>query len=157
MDVTGALGLYIGSAHGTYMQIREFNLELDYEIVRALWREAGSGIQLSPSDEQGEISKKLNRDPDLFLVAEEGKWIVGAVLGGFDGRRGMVYHLAVQPEYRERGIGRALMDELEHRLRAKGCLKYYLLVTKDNQEALAFYRQMGCDEMELLVMGKKLS
>ena len=139
------------------MQIREFNVEGDYDIVRTLWREAGSGIQLSLSDEQEEIRKKLNRDPDLFLVAEEGKLIVGAVLGGFDGRRGMVYHLAVQPEYRERGIGRALMEELERRLRAKGCLKYYLLVTKDNQEALAFYRQMGCDEMELLVMGKKLS
>lgn len=139
------------------MQIREFNVEVDYDVVRALWREAGSGIQLSPSDEQQEIRKKLNRDPDLFLVAEEGKRIVGAVLGGFDGRRGMVYHLAVQPEYRERGIGRTLMEELEHRLRAKGCLKYYLLVTKDNQEALAFYGQMGCDEMELLVMGKKLS
>ena len=139
------------------MQIREFNVEGDYDIVRTLWREAGSGIQLSLSDEQEEIRKKLNRDPDLFLVAEEGKLIVGAVLGGFDGRRGMVYHLAVQPEYRERGIGRALMEELEHRLRAKGCLKYYLLVTKDNQEALAFYRQMGCEEMELLVMGKKLS
>ena len=139
------------------MQIREFNVEGDYDIVRTLWREAGSGIQLSLSDEQEEIRKKLNRDPDLFLVAEEGKLIVGAVLGGFDGRRGMVYHLAVQPEYRERGIGRALMEELERRLRAKGCLKYYLLVTKDNQEALAYYRQMGCDEMELLVMGKKLS
>lgn len=139
------------------MQIREFNVEVDYDVVRALWREAGSGIQLSPSDEQHEIRKKLNRDPDLFLVAEEGKRIVGAVLGGFDGRRGMVYHLAVQPEYRERGIGRTLMEELEHRLRTKGCLKYYLLVTKDNQEALAFYGQMGCDEMELLVMGKKLS
>ena len=138
------------------MQIREINLELDYDVIRALWREAGSGIQLSPSDEQGEIRKKLKRDPDLFLVAEEGKRVVGAVLGGFDGRRGMVYHLAVQLEYRERGIGRALMEELEHRMRTKGCLKYYLLVTKDNQEALAFYRQMGCDEMELLVMGKKL-
>jgi ribosomal protein S18 acetylase RimI-like enzyme len=139
------------------MQIREFNIELDYDIIRALWRAAGSGIQLSPSDERGEIRKKLDRDPDLFLVAEEGKRIVGAVLGGFDGRRGMVYHLAVKPEYRARGIGRALMEELEHRLRAKGCLKYYLLVTKDNQEALAFYRGMGCDEMDLLVMGKKLS
>lgn len=139
------------------MQIREFNIELDYDIIRALWRAAGSGIQLSPSDEQGEIRKKLDRDPDLFLVAEEGKRIVGAVLGGFDGRRGMVYHLAVKPEYRARGIGRALMEELEHRLRAKGCLKYYLLVTKDNQEAQAFYRGMGCDEMDLLVMGKKLS
>ena len=83
MDVTGALGLYIGSAHGTYMQIREFNLELDYDIVRALWREAGSGIQLSPSDEQGEISKKLNRDPDLFLVAEVRKVDCGRGTRGF--------------------------------------------------------------------------
>ena len=139
------------------MHIREFEIEADYDVVRTLWREAGSGIQLSPSDEQPEIRKKLNRDPDLFLVAEEGKRVVGAVLGGFDGRRGMVYHLAVGSDNRQRGIARALMEEIEGRLRAKGCLKYYLLVTKENQAAQEFYRQMGCDEMELFVMGKNLS
>lgn len=134
--------------------IRSFDPNVDLQAVLNLWRTAGTGIQLSPSDRPEEIHKKLQRDPDLFLVAEEEGRIVGAVLGGFDGRRGMVYHLAVDPSLRRRGIGRALMVEMESRLRAKGCLKYYLLITHDNAEAMDFYRALGWERMELNVMGK---
>ena len=134
--------------------IRTFDPKVDLQAVLNLWRTAGTGIQLSPSDRPEEIHKKLQRDPDLFLVAEEEGRIVGAVLGGFDGRRGMVYHLAVDPSLRRRGIGRALMVEMESRLRAKGCLKYYLLITHDNAEAMDFYRALGWERMELNVMGK---
>ena len=90
----------------------------------------------------------------MFLVAEGDARIVGAVVGGFDGRRGMVYHLAVETTQRGRGFGRALMGELELRLRRKGCLKYYLLVTRDNQDAVAFYQRLGCEVMDLLVLRK---
>ncbi|MGA9532758.1 MAG: GNAT family acetyltransferase [Anaerolineales bacterium] len=136
--------------------LRTFDLDHDYAAVRELWTSAGSGIQLSSSDELPEIRKKLQRDPDLFLVAESEGRLIGSVLGGFDGRRGMVYHLAVDRDHRRTGLGRILMDELEERLRAKGCLKYYLLVTKDNDGAIAFYRSLGWDLMDLHVMGKRL-
>ena len=136
------------------MRIREFDFDRDYEAVHDLWQSAGPGIQLSDSDQPGEIMKKLARDPDLFLVAEENCELVGTVLGGFDGRRGIVYHLAVLPLRRRAGIGQMLMEELEARLRAKGCLKYYLLVTKDNQAALDFYASQGCELMPLHVLGK---
>lgn len=129
----------------------------DYEAAYALWRRAGLGIHLRPSDTREEIAKKLTRDPDLFLVAEVGGVIVGTVLGGWDGRRGLVYHLAVDPAHRRQGIGQALMEELERRLVAKGCLRYYLLVAHDNQEAIAFYRQLGWEIMEDIVpMAKAL-
>jgi ribosomal protein S18 acetylase RimI-like enzyme len=81
---------------------------------------------------------------------------VGTVLGGFDGRRGMVYHLAVAESYRQRGIGSALMDELEARLRQKGCLRYYLLVTNDNLEATRFYEARGWEEMDLHIFAKNI-
>ncbi|HEY69172.1 MAG TPA: GNAT family acetyltransferase [Anaerolineae bacterium] len=134
--------------------IRSFDPNVDLQAVLDLWRTAGTGVQLSPSDRPEEIHKKLQRDPDLFLIAEQGSRIVGSVLGGFDGRRGMVYHLAVDQSSRRRGIGRALMAELESRLRAKGCLKYYLLITHDNAEGMDFYRQLGWERMDLHVMGK---
>ena len=137
-------------------QIREFVFSTDYRKVLELWQNAGTGIQLSISDQPEEIQKKITRDPDLFLVAEEGGSLIGTVLGGFDGRRGMVYHLAVPPELRRQGIATELMDELETRLRAKGCLKYYLLVTKDNQAALDFYASQGSEMMPLFVLGKVL-
>ena len=136
------------------MKIRNYVHERDLEAVLDLWANAGGGIHLSISDRPEEIRKKLRRDADLFLVAERGGQIVGTVLGGFDGRRGMVYHLAVKQPLRRKGIGRRLMRELESRLRAKGCLKYYLLVSPDNHEAQEFYRTLGWERMELQVMGK---
>ncbi len=139
------------------MHIRVLEFERDVDRVLDLWRTVGGGIQLSPSDNRRELSKKLGRDPDLFLVAEEEGEIIGAVLGGWDGRRGIIYHLAVRPERRNQGIGSALMDELEGRLRSKGCLKYYLLVTTDNDVAIKFYQDMDCQIMDLYVMGKVIS
>jgi len=124
--------------------------------VYALWQRAGEGIHLRRSDEPDEIQKKLQRDPDLFLVAEGNGQIIGTVIGGYDGRRGMMYHLAVDPNQLKSGVGSALMQELEGRLRAKGCIRYYLLVTYDNISAIQFYEQRGWKRMELFAYGKDL-
>ncbi len=64
--------------------------------------------------------------------------------------------MAVDSRYCKKGIGRALMEELEQRLRSRGCLKYYLLVKERNQEAMAFYKRMGCSGMDLNILGKEL-
>lgn len=136
--------------------IREYQHPKDYALVIALWKNAGPGIHLRQSDEANEISKKLQHDPDLFLLAEINHQIIGSVLGGFDGRRGMVYHLAVDEQYRRRGLGAALMAELEKRLKTKGCLRSYLLVTRDNIESIHFYENLGWEQMDLLIYGKNL-
>jgi ribosomal protein S18 acetylase RimI-like enzyme len=136
------------------MIIRQFNYDRDLESVLTLWRNSFPQIRMSPSDDPKEIRKKLQRDADLFLVAEEDDQLIGAVMGGFDGRRGMVYHLAVDPSRRREGVGRVLMEWIEDRLREKGCLKYYLLVTKDNRDTIGFYESLGCEVMELFIMGK---
>jgi ribosomal protein S18 acetylase RimI-like enzyme len=113
-------------------------------------------VRVGRSDTPAALALKLTRDPDLFLVAEVDGRIVGAVLGGFDGRRGLVYHLAVEADFREKGLGTALMAELENRLRARGCVKAYLLVVPDNAEAVAFYRRLGWDLMPIHILGKDL-
>ena len=138
------------------MRIREFELSGDYAVVRELWQMSGPGVQLSPSDEPAELERKLKRDPDLFLVMEDEGQILGAVIGGYDGRRGLVYHLAVTPERRGEGIGTALMVAIEDRLRSKGCFKYYLMVRKESPKILDFYLSMGCEVLELDVLGKVL-
>jgi ribosomal protein S18 acetylase RimI-like enzyme len=124
--------------------------------VITLWQNAGSGIHVRRSDTEEEITKKLQRDPDLFLVAESGGRIIGAVLGGFDGRRGMVYHLAVDVSFREKGVGTELMTELERRMKRKGCIRTYLLVTRDNSDAIRFYESQKWEQMDLLIYGKDL-
>ena len=136
--------------------IRTARFPEEYPAIVGLWERSGPGIHLRRSDEPQEMRKKLERDPDLFLVAEVAGKIVGSVLGGFDGRRGMMYHLAVAPEVRRQGIGAALMEELEQRLRQKGCIRYYLLVTPDNEAAIQFYEQYGWERMNLFAYGKDL-
>jgi ribosomal protein S18 acetylase RimI-like enzyme len=136
--------------------IRTFRYPDDYEAVYELWKTAGPGIHVRQSDERDELLKKLQRDPDLFLVAEIEMEIIGSVLGGFDGRRGMMYHLAVADQFRQHGIGAALMQALEERLREKGCIRYYLLVTTENETAIRFYEARDWQRLELYVYGKDL-
>jgi ribosomal protein S18 acetylase RimI-like enzyme len=137
--------------------IRSFCYSEDYPAARTLWENAGSGIQLRRSDEPDEIQKKLERDPDLFLVAEADGKLIGTVIGGFDGRRGMIYHLAVDAHCREQGIGEMLMEEVERRLKEKGCIKSYLLVTTENESAMRFYEKRGWSHMDhVYVYGKDL-
>ena len=129
----------------------------DFPAILELWVQAGPGIHVGRSDQPLEIEKKLQRDPDLFLLAEIDGQPVGSVLGGFDGRRGMMYHLAVSPVHRRRGIGESLMAELEARLKAKSCLRYYLLVTQDNHESIDFYLKRGWENLPLYAFGKDLA
>lgn len=138
------------------MQIRPFTME-DYEAIYALWQDAAPDIAIRPSDEPDEIRKKLERDPDLFLVAEEEGRVVGVIMGAWDGRRGWLHHLAVERAWRGRGIATALLGAVEERLRVKGCLKLNLLVARDNERARRLYQQLGYSEMTPFVaMGKEL-
>lgn len=136
--------------------IRTFEFPADYQAVIELWKNAGEGIHLGVSDTYAEIARKIERDPQLFLVAEKEGRLIGTVLGGFDGRRGLVYHLAVDQAHRKHGIATALMAELEKRFKAIGCLRAYLLVTPENQEAQQFYEKRGWQRMEILTYGKYL-
>ncbi len=137
--------------------LREFSYPSDYSRVIYLWENAGPGIHVRRSDQAQELEKKIQRDPDLFIVAEVDGQVIGTVLGGFDGRRGMVYHLAVDAGYRQRGIGALLMSELEKRMKSKGCIRSYLLVTRDNLEAIRFYENTGWERMDLHIYGKDLA
>jgi ribosomal protein S18 acetylase RimI-like enzyme len=136
--------------------LREFRFPDDYPAVVDLWSRSGPGVQVRRSDSADEIAKKLKRDPDLFLVAEEDNQLVGVVFAGFDGRRGMIYHLAIDHSYRRKGIARMMMAELERRLAAKGCIRSYLLIVKENHEAIRFYEDNGWEAMDLLIYGKDL-
>lgn len=123
--------------------IREFSFDADYDRVLILWHSIETGMHVGPSDSPEEIKKKLERDPDLFLVSEFENEIIGTIIGAFDGRRGMIYHLAVHNDFRRQGVGQALLSEVEKRLQAKGCLKCLLVVLEDNLGAMHFYEECG--------------
>ncbi len=129
------------STASTSISIETFVMD-DYPLVHVLWQR--SGLFMRPSDDRKETALKLTRDPGLFLVARDaGRRIVGTVLGGWDGRRGYVYHLAVSPERRREGIGGALMDELENRFYELGAVKAKLQIMNENDVSRAFFRARG--------------
>lgn len=139
----------------TPANIRRFIFPDDYPSVVGLWERSGPDIHVGRSDTQEELFKKIQHDPELFLVAEMNGNIIGAVIGGFDGRRGMVYHLAVDAEFHKLGIGTFLMETMEDRLRDKGCLRSYLLVRKEST-AGSFYTKQGWQKLDLQIFGKDL-
>jgi len=135
------------------VQIREFKAE-DYPQVFALWK--ASGLDNGRSDSLESLLKQLERDADLFLVAEDDKRIVGVVLGRWEGRRGWINRLAVPPEQRHKKLGSLLVAELEKRLKAKGCEKVNLLIEADNIGVQEFYIKSGYNRDDLIFMEKWL-
>lgn len=121
--------------------IAEFTMD-DYPVVHVLWQRGD--LWMRPSDGPEATLLKLARDPGLFLVARDARGrIVGTVMGGWDGRRAYVYHLAVAPESRRQGVGDALMDELEARFRGLGAVKAKLQILAENDDSRAFFAGRG--------------
>ena len=136
------------------MHIREFKLS-EYNKVLELWK--SSGLILRPGDEIDGIKAKLERDPDLFLVAEDGGDIVAVVMGAWDGRRGWINHLAVMPNLRRQGIARALIAELEMRLRERGARKVNAQIYRWNTSSFDFFKAVGYElHNDLVMIGKQL-
>jgi ribosomal protein S18 acetylase RimI-like enzyme len=136
--------------------IRTFQFPEDYAGCAQVWKNSKPGVTFNQSDEPAEIIKKLAYSPELILVAEDGGRIIGTVIGGFDGRRGMIYHLAVLPEYQKQGTGKALLHEVEKRLQELGCLKAYLMVTHDNNTLDPYYENEGWHNHDVILMAKEL-
>jgi len=131
------------------MKIQKFSMEY-YDDVIQLWTNAG--INVSSSDSKEEIERMLNRNPELFLIGIFKNKVVAVVMGGFDGRRGFVHHLAVDPKYQRSGYGTQIMSKLNENFRQKGVHKIHLFVEKRNEEAMDFYKTLGWEIREYLTM-----
>ena len=135
------------------MHIRRFRPADEQAVVR-LW--VGCDLTRPWNDPHADIARKLADSPDLFLVGEEAGVVVGSVMAGYDGHRGWINYLGVHPSRRGRGLGRALMEAAEERLRALGCPKINLQVRDDNREAAAFYEAIGYTREPVVSYGKRL-
>ena len=131
---------------------REFIID-DYDKAVALWRMV-EGVEVAEGDSKEEIRAYLLRNPGLSRVAEENGAMVGAVLCGHDGRRGLIYHLAVAPASHGKGIGKLLVRECLTRLRATGIVRALILVAGDNASAHSFWLRIGWEDVtDVIVMG----
>ncbi len=126
----------------------------DEAAVVALWRAAG--LTRPWNDPHADIARKQTVQPELFLVGDLDGEIVASAMAGYDGHRGSVYYLAVSPAHQRSGHARALMAEVERRLKALGCPKLNLMVRHDNSVAIGFYQRIGYDEQTVVTLGKRL-
>jgi ribosomal protein S18 acetylase RimI-like enzyme len=103
-----------------------------------------------------DIKSKLKVNPELFLVGLSGNKIVASVMGGYEGHRGWIYYLAVDPAYQKQGLGRQMMETIESKLLAVGCPKINLMVRTDNLLAVGFYQKIGYKTDDVISMGKRM-
>ncbi len=132
------------------MRFRTMQCE-DYDEVYALWLSC-SGMGLNNLDDSREgIAVFLNRNPQTCFVAAEEEKIVGAIMVGSDGRRGYIYHTAVHPDYRRRGIGKALVERTLQALKEIGIHKVAMVVFRSNLDGNLFWEKLGFTIREDLV------
>ena len=133
--------------------IRVFAPVDEAEVVE-LWETAE--LTRPWNDPRRDIARKLAVQPEWFFVATSGGGIVGSVMAGYDGHRGWVNYLAVLPASRRRGVGTALMAEVERVLREAGCPKVNLQIREANADAVGFYQALGYARDDVISLGRRL-
>jgi ribosomal protein S18 acetylase RimI-like enzyme len=135
------------------MTIRPY-LHEDENPVIELWRRCGL---LRPwNNPAADIERKLQVNPEMFLVGIMNGRIVATAMGGYEGHRGWVNYLAVDPEYQRKGLGTLIMSAVEEQILATDCPKINLQIRTDNPDAMRFYESIGYQHDEVVSMGKCL-
>ena len=113
----------------------------DYNGICEVWKNHGG---INPVDDSAEgFAKYIRRNPSTSFVAEDNGKIVGTILAGHDGRRGLFHHVSVLPEYQKQGIGKMLVDNAMDALEKEGITKVLMVVFKDNDNGNAFWDHLG--------------
>jgi ribosomal protein S18 acetylase RimI-like enzyme len=129
-------------------------LPRDEYFVIDLWKKCGL---LRPQNNPSlDIRRKMSVNPELFLIGLFESKVVASAMGGYEGHRGWVNYLAVDPDYQKKGLGRLLMCEIEKRLLVMGCPKLNLQIRNDNLSVISFYEKIGYKMDDVVGMGKRL-
>lgn len=123
--------------------IREMLIS-DYDMAIDLWKRT-EGMGLSEADSRESINDYLNRNPEMSFVYTDQDKVVGTILCGHDGRRGYIYHLAVNKEHRGKSIGKQLVESSLKKLKEEGIMKCHIMVIADNEIGKRFWKTAGWD------------
>jgi len=124
---------------------REFCID-DYDAALELWQRV-EGLEVAEGDDKGGVAQFVARNLGLSRVATDGSTLVGVVMCGHDGRRGHIYHLAVDPVYRRYGLGKRLVQECLDGLRRAGVVRAIILVADYNLEGAEFWKRAGWEDL----------
>jgi len=135
------------------VEIRKY-IEADEQQVIDLWIKCD--LVVSSNNPKRDIQRKLKVDRDLFLVGILDEKVIATVMGGYEGHRGWINYLAVDPGFQGKGYGRLMMEAIEQRIRLKGCPKINLQVRATNKAVIQFYRSLGYTDDHVIGLGKRL-
>lgn len=135
------------------MEIAEYQEKYGGEVIE-LWSKCK--LVVPSNNPRRDIERKVEMGRDLFLVGIINSKVVATVMGGYEGHRGWINYLAVDPEHQRNGYGRLIMLEVEERIRAKGCPKINLQVRAANDDVIKFYRMLGYSDDNVIGLGKRL-
>ncbi|HYN55251.1 MAG TPA: GNAT family N-acetyltransferase [Methylotenera sp.] len=121
--------------------------ETDYLKLIKLWETSGN-IEVRQTDTPEVLARFLYRNPTCSYAAYAGTRLIGAVLAGHDGWRGYLYHMAIKPDYRERGIGTRLVSAAISAIKCEDIQKIHCLVKRDNLIAQQFWEACGFELRE---------
>jgi ribosomal protein S18 acetylase RimI-like enzyme len=126
----------------------------DEAAVIALWQSCG--LVVPRNNPIADIRRKLEVAPEFFLVGVVGERLVATVMAGYEGHRGWINYLAVDPTLQRQGHGREIMEYAERLLLERGCPKINLMIRAKNLGVIDFYRSLGFAQDDVVVMGKRL-
>ena len=127
----------------------------DVAAVVVLWQRCD--LTRPWNDPAADIALARRGPNSTILIGRDGETIIASVMVGHEGHRGWVYYVAVDPDHRGRGFGRAMMNAAEDWLRNAGIAKLQLLVRSENTKVQAFYESIGYDEQERIIYAKWLN
>ncbi len=135
------------------IKIRSYEAKDEASVIQ-LWTDCE--LVVPWNNPHRDIRRKLNVQPEMFLVGCADGYIVATVMAGYDGHRGWINYLSVHPNHRRSGIGKRMMDEAEIRLREAGCPKINLQVRGTNIKTIEFYNSIGYKVDDVVSLGKRL-
>lgn len=124
------------------MEIRKMTIA-DYDGVYALWMSCRNMGFNDVDDSREGIERFLRRNPETVFIAVEDGEVEGVILGGHDGRRGFIHHMAVREKCRRTGLGTKLLDTCLEAMKREQISKVALLVFKYNDAGNAFWEAQG--------------
>jgi len=136
------------------IKLRNFTID-DFEAVQKLWNESKLPYRPKGRDRKEKIATELNNNTSIFIVAEKSDEVVGVVFGTHDGRKGWINRLAVHPKFRNEGIAKILIAEVERRLLDRGIEIMTCLIERDNIDSQNAFKKLGFKEWDDIVYFSK--
>ena len=139
--------------HDKELVIREYS-SIDEDAVVDLWLQCQ--LVVPWNNPRKDIARKLKVNPEMFLVGLLKGKVIASIMGGYEGHRGWINYLAVNPAYQRQNIGIRMVEVVEQRLRSMGCAKICLQVRLTNPVAISFYESIGYKNDQVVGLGKRL-